>query len=284
MVDDKQEGASKSISTVTDLVKAVPIYQDAIQPAAKELGKSLTTVAKTVNLVLGPLAALVWGYEQIREFVEQVVAHKLRNVPPERIVSPSPHVAGPALEALRYTGHSDELRNLYANLLASSLDSETALRAHPAFVDIIKSMAPDEARLMGALAQGDGQRPAIDLLSRKVVDRGYETIVRNFCLLAQEAGCEHAHLRGPYLDNLCRLGLVEISDTKCFSDTSRYAPLRESPELDEAKRKIEQVGEKIDYSMKILSLTDFGFQFCAACVVDHDQLERSHGGQSSSPR
>ncbi|WP_368192497.1 hypothetical protein [Aeromonas sp. s8] len=64
---EKSEGSVEgTINAVTGLAKAVPIYQDAIQPAAKEIGKALGTVAKTVNVALSPVSALVWGYEQIK--------------------------------------------------------------------------------------------------------------------------------------------------------------------------------------------------------------------------
>lgn len=85
------------------------------------------------------------GVEQIREFVHNRVSKKLENVPPEDIQPPKPHVGVPALDALRYTGAENELADLYANLLATSMDRQTAYRAHPGFVDIIKNMCPDEA-------------------------------------------------------------------------------------------------------------------------------------------
>ena len=47
-----------SIDAVTGLVKAVPVYSDLAQPAAKELGKGLVTVAKAVNIALAPVGAL----------------------------------------------------------------------------------------------------------------------------------------------------------------------------------------------------------------------------------
>src|SRR5258707_14575419 len=109
---------------VKGLVAAVPVYQDALQPAIREVGVGLQTVAKTIHVALAPVSALVWGYEQIKDFVSTRVAEKLKDVPPERITSPDPHVVGPALEALRYTGHEENLRELYANLLATSLDAD----------------------------------------------------------------------------------------------------------------------------------------------------------------
>lgn len=133
---------------VKSVCEAVPVYQDAIQPAAQELGKSLLTVGKAVNAALSPLKVLIWGYDRIEDFVINRVAEKLRSVPPGDIRTPEPHVACPALEALRFTGHEETLREMYANLLANSLDARTAEIAHPAFVDIVKSMSPDEARIM----------------------------------------------------------------------------------------------------------------------------------------
>ena len=119
----------KNIKDVADAVKgiveAVPVYQDVVQPAAREIGTALQTVAKTIHIVLAPVSALVWGYDQIKDFVSTRVAEKLRGVPPENIVAPKPNVAGPALESLKYTGHQEDLRELYANLLAASMDSRT---------------------------------------------------------------------------------------------------------------------------------------------------------------
>lgn len=136
------------IDAVTGVAKAVPVYQDVLQPAAQEFGKALQTVAKSVHVALAPVSALVWGYDQIKDFVSTKVAERLRNVSPENVVSPKPNVAGPALEALRYTGHESSLSDLYANLLAASMDKATASGAHPAFVEIIKQLTPDEAKLV----------------------------------------------------------------------------------------------------------------------------------------
>jgi hypothetical protein len=136
------------VEAVKGVVEAVPIYEDAIQPVARELGKALGTLGMAINVALAPVSALVWGYEQVKEFVQTRVVEKLRGVPPERIQTPSLLVAGPTLEALRYAGHEESLRELYANLLATSLDSATARNAHPSFVTIIRDMSPDEGRII----------------------------------------------------------------------------------------------------------------------------------------
>ena len=99
----------------------MPVYQDAVQPAAKEIGKGLQVVAKAVNAALIPVEGLIWGVEQIRDFVRDRVAKKLEAIPPEDIQQPKAHIAVPAIDALRYTGTEDGLSELYANLLATSM-------------------------------------------------------------------------------------------------------------------------------------------------------------------
>lgn len=63
------EGA---INAATGLLKEVPIYQDALQPAAKEVGVALLTMAKTVNVALAPISALVWGYDKSKNLQRHV--------------------------------------------------------------------------------------------------------------------------------------------------------------------------------------------------------------------
>src|SRR5690554_2969816 len=123
--NNKDTNVKSAIEAATGLVNAILVYQDAVQPAAKQIGQSLETVTKTVNIALAPIKALVWGYEKIEDFLSTRVSEKLKNIPEENITTPPPQVAGPAIEALKYSGHDKNLRELYANLLASAMDKET---------------------------------------------------------------------------------------------------------------------------------------------------------------
>jgi len=117
MTDGNQ--IKNTAEAVKGIVEAVPVYQDVVQPAARQVGTALETVAKTIHIALAPISALVWGYEQLKEFISTRVAEKLEGVPEEKIQTPDPTIAGPALESLKYTGHKEDLRELYANLFNS---------------------------------------------------------------------------------------------------------------------------------------------------------------------
>ncbi len=251
--------------TVKGIVEAVPVYEDAIQPAAKEVGKALQTVVKTVHIALAPISAMVWGYEQVKDFVERIVAEKLKDVPPERIVTPPPNVAGPALEALKYTGHDGTLREMYANLLATALDAKTAEQAHPSFVQIIQQMTRDEAVLLERLGSGKPS-PLIDVkLVSKDPDEGGFMFARRVSELGGEAGCEHLRLVPAYLDNLQRLGLIEMPDS-WYTDDSKYDSLECGTLISDLKKLHgEESDHRVEVQKYLAQLTTLGEQFIKAC-------------------
>jgi hypothetical protein len=83
---------------------------------------------------------------------------KLKSVPESRRITPSPTIEAPI--ALHYVllGESEEvaeLREMFENLLASSMDRETAASAHPAFVSMISQLTPDEARILKSIDRDD---------------------------------------------------------------------------------------------------------------------------------
>lgn len=265
---DKKEGNIEgTIKAVTGLVKEVPVYQDAVQPLAKEAGKALQTVGKAVNAALLPIRGLVWGIEQIEGFVQTKVAKKLEDVPPENIRTPDPAVAGPALESLRYVGHKESLSELYANLLASSMDAETAKNAHPGFVEIIRNLSADEAKVLTFLYK-HRVAPVIDVRRQLKKDQSGITLHELIGTIGFDAGCEHRDLIPSYLTNLERLGLVAMDKGRFLSAPDAYNRIFEDAPI---KTLIEQLNAEPEYQAEIVKyfvqLTPLGRQFGSACIV-----------------
>lgn len=262
----KESNIKSTIDAVTGLAKAIPVYDDAIQPAAKEIGKSLATVTKTVNIALAPISVLVWGYEKIQEFVQNRVAEKLKNIAEEKIVTPNPAVVGPALEALKYTGRDETISELYANLIANSMDEDTIKKAHPGFVEIIKNMTSDEGLILKVFHL-HANLPVIDVkIVMKTGNGGEIDLINNYSNIGEKAGCKHVDLTPQYLDNLCRLGLLTIPSGSHLVDENIY---------DEVTKKVELMdyvkGFNTDYTStriikKFIKLTDLGMLFREACV------------------
>ena len=252
---------------VKGIVEAVPVYQDVVQPAAKEVGTALETVAKTIHIALAPISALVWGYDQVKEFVSTKVAEKLTGVPDEKIQTPDPTIAGPTLESLKYTGHKEDLRDLYANLLANAIHVDEAKNAHPGFVDIIKNLTTDEAKIMKFLAK----RTSYPIISCRanLKKGGGVNILKNISLLGKDSGCEHSNFTPNYIANLCRLGLIRIPPLSHLTDDNLYASIINHPTVQAKKREVEsqkEVFTGFEIEKNYIELTEFGLQFARACI------------------
>ena len=139
-MDNKAEDKSGAL---IELAKEA--YKDVVHPVAENTGKVLALLPQVVNAALLPVRKWILYRDAQYEAVEQLLAKKLESIPPSEIVSPKPHVAVPALNAIAYSMDSEELRNMYANLLASSMSKNMRENVHPSYVEIIKQLMPDEA-------------------------------------------------------------------------------------------------------------------------------------------
>jgi hypothetical protein len=154
MSDEKDVGMiSDGINAAASLAKAVPIYDDALQPLMKETGKALGTVGKVVNTMLAPVRGVVWGAEQVEEWLSNKVTKKLESEPIENIQTPDLTIAWPTIEALKFSGHKDELNEMFASLLASAMTKDKSQSTHPSFVDKIRHMSTLDAVLFKDLSK-----------------------------------------------------------------------------------------------------------------------------------
>jgi hypothetical protein len=266
-MSDKTDNVTGAIEAVAGLVKSVPIYQDALQPAAIEVGKALGTLAKTIHVALAPISALVWGYDQIKDFVSLRVSEKLKNVPTEDICTPNPMVVGPALEALKYTGHEPTLSEMYANLLATSLDSTSAAKAHPAFVEIIRQLTPHEAKLIELLTKRDSY-PTVCIHRDSHSSRfssfffsNEHAIYGTFCHICIELMELPERDALAFFDNLLRLKILEldVSTSQRVNDRTSWLP-------DNEIRSAHDLFELEQQQNETIRFTTFGFNFVEACV------------------
>ena len=253
-----------TIDAVASLVKAVPVYEDALQPAAKQIGGALETITKTVNAALSPLKVLVWGYEQIERWLVTSVTQKLKNVSSESIVSPAPNIAVPAIEALRYMGQEKELRALYANLIAAAMNMNTKAEAHPAYVEILKNLSSEEAIILQSFAT-QSVFPAINIKGISS-DGTYILYKRGYNHLSKIATLHHQQLLPAYIDNLVRLGILETPIGIELSDQAAYVPLEIDSELDSLLAEITNSGREVRFERMAIRLTVFGAQFIRQVV------------------
>lgn len=248
------------------------LYDDGAKPAIKETGKTIALLPRAINAALAPLEKWILQKEYNIEETKKLLEKKLENIDENEIVSPEPYIAVPALQAISYTMDSDELRNLYANLLASSMVSSTKSNSHPSFVEIIKQLSPDEAKLLKTINNGKRRSfPLIDLRIQDINRGSYQTVVRNFTLIAKGV-CEMPQNTSSYLDNLARLKLIDVNDMVYLTDDNVYKKLEDSEELNEYKKRYSlQKNQKWEIQKKTFDITNFGRIFINTCVIDKEE-------------
>ena len=218
------------------------------------------------------------------------MAQKLKDVPEEKIVSPEPYVAVPALQAISYCMDSEELREMFANLLATAMNADTKDDAHPAFVEIIKQLSPLDAKILKhfntlenrllPLCQirvqkyspsknvdlGIGPHPFKDMTE------GFD-VLSNF-LIIDEISSE-SKLIATSFDNLNRLGIVFPKHGHTLSDINKYKPFISHPTvlkyLDEFEQKKSTdagftEGKEVVLIRSLFRITDFGISLFKAIL------------------
>ncbi len=252
-------------TVVGELAKKVPvekIYDDGFRSAVIEVGLGLK---RAVKLVLAPVTALAWGYDKIAAYLDSAIPayFESRNIGEEKIISPDIAVAIPAIEAMRYT--KDEIRTKLLNLLGASMNSDTAEFVHPAFVEILKQMTPDEAKLLNQLPREFLYEPIMDIAVAKPQTDGVFTLFSSVGVIGEEAHCEFPDKTPLYLTNLTRLGLVDIPGNIALADSWRYDKIRKSPAFLEKVELAEKEGKVLTIK-KMVGITSMGSDLRKASI------------------
>lgn len=159
---------------------------------------------------------------------------------------------------------SKELRNLYSNLLAKAMNIDTKDTVHPAYLETIKQLSPEDAVYFKHIYQLE-TRPMVDVklgfpnsasvtiaANSNLFSNGY---VKNFALS---------------LDNLCRLGLVKIPIDIWYAEDSIYdqllAAVKSEYTFDKYKH-LSPDATKIDFDKKRIDITDYGVNFYSTCII-----------------
>lgn len=248
------------------------IYIDAAQPAVSETGKFLGRIPRAINAALSSLDCWILTKENNVAKTKLLLEKNLENVNPDKIVSPEPYVAVPAIQALSYSMESDELRNMYANLLAKSMHIDSKKYVHPSFSEIIKQLSPVDARIFQKIS--DTQFFGIvDLVSESDYSKEFDMYTSYNVLETNISGFNIAshQIQSASFDLLNRLGLINIQDDS-LTDNYVYSRIELSSEYQSLK-KLHTSEKNVTSKKKSFSITSFGSLFAKVCVNDSILVE-----------
>lgn len=243
------------------------IYDDGLKPATREAGEALQTIVGLFNnVILYPVKKANITFKYKLEEFEQDLRTKVDKIPNEKIIEPPLTIAGPTLEALKYTFDTKELREMYINLLATSMNIETVTLSHPAYVDIIKQMTPLDAVIFEK-ASKIRQIPCARISFVFGSNMYSSAMPRLF--IPDLLDTEDPFLVSSAVQNLCRLGVITHLDTSVVEEYN-YDVFKEHSFVTnqyEVFKKITTEGELIiRMNKEVILINDFGRNFAKACL------------------
>lgn len=274
--DDKTKIPGGMIQAVSAVAST---YKEEFLPAAQQAGKALDTVGRAVNVALSPVLGMVWAGEQLKTFVADRVMKKLAKTPPEQIAQPKTSVVAPALEAVRFKGEEPELQDLFANLIAAAMDKRMAARVFPHFVEMLRQLTPDEARVLHLLRVPTRSFAVIHVV-RIEMKNGTPVqewnVNPNLSLIGHEAGCEHPEFLQSYLNNLERLGIIEaLPPGRKFVREGAYTAAEAHPDFIRLRDGAAEPPCFIsEFRRSGFNRTSLGSDFITACVIPYEEREQ----------
>jgi Abortive infection alpha len=266
---DPISDAKNGIALIGDILKAAGDNPN-VKAAGSELGQTALTLTKAVNNFMLPLAAVNFGFDKARKYFQEKfqneMAAKTSEIPIESIVEPKASIAGPALQGLAFSHEEPDLKNMYLSLLATSMDGRVSSNAHPAFVEIIKQLNTEDAKLLQLILNVESL-PIVELRVRyKAKTEWIPKHSRLLMDLRTSTDFQPAVMPGTdaILDNLIRLGLVELDFKKMLSGDKSYDWANERPEYKDLKSQFEDENHDVGFERGVLGRRALGLQFAAA--------------------
>jgi Abortive infection alpha len=224
------QGPAIAKTLINGLPQAIKgIAPEAARAASKELVPLGVETGKTLNaaglLILRPLKGLIWGGDKICDFIQDKVQSRLKDVPEVEIQEPDPQISGPTLEALRYCGHKDELADMFAALIANSMDKRFASNSHPSFVKIIEQMTTDEAIFFKKMDIGSPHAIA-DIIMRTNISTGEYKILLSSVIPEEIFDWPATQIRNTLVPSLERFGIVRVEYDAKLTNSEHYEKIR----------------------------------------------------------
>src|SRR5574340_607055 len=227
------------------------------------IASEVIKVTKAINTALLPIAALNFGIERARIYFEKHFASdlsaKANSIPPQQVVEPKASVAGPALQGLAYSHDEADLKELYLNLLAASMDGRVSDKVHPAFVPVIQQLTSFEATLLRIYL---GKSANFEIAELRLTEKsaGYwDVLYRHLLNLTELSTGKPVEVPeiAEIVDNWIRLGLVQVDYDKVVTGTGKeyYSWVTSRPEFIRLKSTSETSTHELKFQQGIMSRT-----------------------------
>jgi hypothetical protein len=204
--------------------------------------------------------------QNLQDYIKKVET-KTQEIPEEFLTEPQMHIVGPAMEASKYYIDSEVLRQMFANLIGSSIDARKIEQTHPSFVEIIKQLSPLDAGIL-ANFKTIQQIPLVQIRAMKASNE-YITIHNHIANFENQQAYK---IYASSLSNLQRLGLLYIDYSSHSASKHAYDYVPKHPAFLTATDKLLEIQkaepgfERIDFQKGLCNKTPICEDFISVCL------------------
>lgn len=264
--------------TVLAAYGAKKLYDDFASPSIKEAGLLGAKIFRAITISVD-----VWADKRIDKLtaLQNDIVNNLKDFDKEDIVEIAPdYIVAPAINAYMHSMSSNELRSMYANLISKSLLKDQLPSIHPSMTFIIQNLAPIDCVLLNYLALNNHSIPLMETHWETDNQNGYIKSLNHLFLqptaidtdsnndesiVIKKASQLQLGLPST-IDNLMRLGLLEVSYIEYFSNEELYKPIKVLPVYIEDEQKCLQAKRIFTPTPGIAKLTSLGKDFIDICI------------------
>lgn len=190
---------------------------------------------------------------------------ELEKMKPSDIVAPKPKTAIPVLQNAAITDET-EIRELYAKLLASSMNEQLVSRVHPSFTSLINELSAFDAKVLKRIHKINDNIP---LATIKITSgsRYLGSVLPRF-LSPFFDELHNYYMTSISIENLARLNLINISDGIITSYD--YDTIKNHPFVQQIFKQIQAENPNKEYKLEAsnytIQVTDYGKAFISICT------------------
>lgn len=267
---------NKTIEIKLDLSKPVEnITNETIIPPMKEISKGLTTILGfATTIVDNSCYKYIESSKYKKEQFIKNLEIKYKEIPSQHLTEPNIAILGNTLDAIKYYLNDDYIIELYSNIIISDIDVNTKNKVHISYVETLKQLNKNDLEILTAMYKvknnsfGIGKLCIIDAYGKQkdytLHNSIYISKINNYFINDYNEFSNS-------LENLFRLGLIEINYTKYFHENYIYDNMLNKvyPSVKHILEKINQnINEKykLGYEKGMMHITNMGLNLMNVCL------------------
>ncbi len=206
------------------------IVPDCLDKSVEELTKPVAqSIGKTINdlwfLALGGISQIAEKkrikYAQALEEFKNSLEEKANAIPNENRTEPDTQIACQALQDAKYCVENEQIREMFANLIASTMDNRVSKTVHPSFSSILKQMSAADAKFLTKFVKVD-LLPVCRIQEVNKENREYSILFSDLYIEETDTFEQTIYDNAFIISTLNRLGLIDVIYTSFVARQNVY--------------------------------------------------------------